>query len=227
MDRLARIIGVWIVGCMFVGGGLVIANVPLDGQWTEQQVLLVRIGLGAIGLGVVGIAAELYVVLESWRRRAAIASPPGFVPDALQHPATRAEPVIPKGSALRPEWSAWQAARSSLLSDADRLINLLAVSVRDGKTQQYASRVSRFVDKAREFAASTPGGESLLDLFDSGAFQERTAMNLPNWLSANWRPELPDSTQGDQMSTDKVWQFRWLVEHVPPPDNEKPAGPSA
>ena len=63
MDRTARILGVWIVGCMIVGGALVIANVPINQPWTDQNLWLVRLGLVVIGLGVLGIVAE---ILGGW-----------------------------------------------------------------------------------------------------------------------------------------------------------------
>jgi hypothetical protein len=67
MDRTARIIGVWIVGCVIVGCGLVIANVPSGEPWTDQRVALVWLGLAAVVLGAVGVVAEALIVLKVWR----------------------------------------------------------------------------------------------------------------------------------------------------------------
>lgn len=69
MDRSARIVGVWIVGCMILGGSLIIANIPLGQPWSEQQIWLVRLGMIAIGLGVLGMVAEFLVAMRAWRGR--------------------------------------------------------------------------------------------------------------------------------------------------------------
>jgi hypothetical protein len=70
MENVARIIGVWIVGCMIVGGALLIANVPGPQEvWTDQRLWLARLGGVAIALGALGILAEVWVLWRSWRIR--------------------------------------------------------------------------------------------------------------------------------------------------------------
>ena len=54
---------------MIVGGALIIANVPVGQPWTDQQVLLVRLGMVAVGFGVLGMVAEFLILMRAWRRR--------------------------------------------------------------------------------------------------------------------------------------------------------------
>jgi hypothetical protein len=69
VDRTARILGGWVVGCLIVGGSLIVANVPLGTPWTDQQTALVRLGAIAIVCGAAGLALELFLVLQSLRTR--------------------------------------------------------------------------------------------------------------------------------------------------------------
>ena len=82
MDRASRILGVWIVGCMILGGSLVIANVPHGQPWSDQAVWLVSLGVVAITLGFVGIAAEVAVLWQG-RQRAAPVATLDMTPEAL------------------------------------------------------------------------------------------------------------------------------------------------
>jgi hypothetical protein len=69
---------------MIVGATLVIANAPIGAEsWTDQRTLLIRFGVLVISLGIVGLVAEVVVVLASLR---------GDPPPAPQAQATVALP---------------------------------------------------------------------------------------------------------------------------------------
>lgn len=74
MDRAARIIGGWLVGCLLTGVVLVVANVPqADQTWNDQRLWLARVGCLLIIFGTVAFLAELYLLFkprwEQWRNR--------------------------------------------------------------------------------------------------------------------------------------------------------------
>lgn len=59
----------WVVGCLVVGIGLVATYSAIGGEaWTDERILLVRLGFMVIGLGLIGILSELVLVLASLRR---------------------------------------------------------------------------------------------------------------------------------------------------------------
>lgn len=76
MDRLSRILGVWVVGCLVVGIGMLVAKYPVGTeQWTDERAFFVRLGWIVIGLGIAGLVGELLVVLASFRRTPTISAP--------------------------------------------------------------------------------------------------------------------------------------------------------
>jgi hypothetical protein len=133
VDAVSRIIGVWVVACVFTGIVLIVANVPVGTEtWNEQRTLLVRLGGVAIGLGFAGLVAELWRILP--RRQVALPPPVAQPPPVAVAAESLAEPPS------SPELEATRARLAEL--EADALAQHLADRERQlGQAEQRAGEI--------------------------------------------------------------------------------------